>query len=248
MLHIPDHANNTKRHYAAIEGIVVDVLRLPKQRLDRQAPMYWLLSQVEKMTWAEVYELLEYVVGASETGNVMNIRVAQLRANALLTREHSGYRFVAGQVAPITDPAEIAEIEHADKATTRGGLEGVRKQIQQALTLFGKRPEPDYRNAVKEAISAVEGLVKIINGTRGGGLHAALETVSAKIEMHQALKAGLEKLYGYTSDEDGIRHPILEEVSVDEVDARFMIVTCSAFVNFLIVKADAAGLLKPLTQ
>src|SRR5713226_1963733 len=76
---IPDHANNTKRHYAAIEGIVVDVLRLPKQRLDRQAPMYWLLSQVEKMTWAEVYELLEYVVGASETGNVMNIRVAQLR-------------------------------------------------------------------------------------------------------------------------------------------------------------------------
>ncbi len=82
-----------------------------------------------------------------------------------------------------------------------------------------------------------------INGTRGGGLHEALEAVSAKIEMHPALKAGLEKLYAYTSDEGGIRHAILEEMNVDEADARFMIVTCSAFVNFLIVKAEAADLL-----
>lgn len=54
----------------------------------------------------------------------------------------------------------------------------------------------------------------------------------------------MEKLYGYTSDEDGVRHPILDEVSVDEADARFMIVTCSAFVNFLVAKAEAAGLVK----
>ncbi len=71
-----------------------------------------------------------------------------------------------------------------------------------------------------------------------------MEALSAKIEMHSALKAGLDKLYGYTSDKDGIRHPILGEANVDETDARFMIVTCSAFVNFLIVKADAVGLLK----
>jgi hypothetical protein len=53
------------------------------------------------------------------------------------------------------------------------------------------------------------------------------------------------KLYGYTSDEKGIRHSLLEEAAkVHAEDARFMIVACSAFVNLLFVKADKAGLLK----
>jgi hypothetical protein len=161
----------------------------------------------------------------------------------LLEREHAGYRFVNGLLSPITDPVEITEIEQAAKRAALAGLDGVREQIAQAVVLFGQRPTPDYRNAVKEAISAVEGVVKLINGSRSGGLSDALEAVSAKIEMHPALKLGLEKLYGYTSNEDGIRHPILEEANVDEAEARFMVVTCSAFVNFLIVRADAAGLL-----
>ncbi len=143
----------------------------------------------------------------------------------------------------VIDPAEVAEIEGAVGKATATGLDGARLHIETSLGLFGQRPQPNYRNAVKEAISAVEAVVKIINGTRGGGLHEALQTVSAKIEIHPALKAGLEKLYAYTSDGDGIHHVILEEANVDEADARFMIVTCSAFVNFLIVRADAAGLL-----
>jgi hypothetical protein len=88
--------------------------------------------------------------------------------------------------------------------------------------------------------------VKLINGTRGGGLHGALEAVAAKIELHPALKSGFEKLYGYTSDEDGIRHPILDERKVEESDALFMIVTCSAFVNFLLAKAEKVGVLKSI--
>jgi len=52
-------------------------------------------------------------------------------------------------------------------------------------------------------------------------------------------------VYGYTSDEKGIRHSLLEQsAKVHEEDARFMIVACSAFLNFLIVKADKTGLLK----
>ena len=53
------------------------------------------------------------------------------------------------------------------------------------------------------------------------------------------------RLYGYASNEKGIRHALLEETAnVAEEDARFMIVACSAFVNLLSVKADSAGLLK----
>lgn len=62
-------------------------------------------------------------------------------------------------------------------------------------------------------------------------LSEALTALSKRMEIHPALKGGMEKLYGFTSDEDGIRHPILDEPNVGEEDARFFIVACSALVN-----------------
>ena len=51
-------------------------------------------------------------------------------------------------------------------------------------------------------------------------------------------------MYAYTSDEDGIRHAILDETVIDIADAKYMIVACSAFSNYLVAKANAVGLLK----
>jgi hypothetical protein len=64
--------------------------------------------------------------------------------------------------------------------------------------------------------------------------------------LSRALKKGFTAIYGFTSDEQGIRHPMLEKVApdVDETDALFMIGACSAFVSYLVNKARNAGLLK----
>ena len=236
--------------YKAVEAITIRVLKRPIDEISRDyrsAPRNWLFKRYNELDWADVYDVLEFVLqNAKDISGFGASFIPQLvnAANVVLAREHSAYRFVAGELTPITTPAEIAEIERAVDSADLAGLDGAREHLQQALNLFGKRPDPDYRNAIKEAISAVESVVKVINGKRGGGLHDALEVVSARIELHPALKAGLDKLYGYTSDEDGVRHPIIEKPTVDETDARFMIVTCSAFVNFLISKAETAGLLK----
>ena len=64
--------------------------------------------------------------------------------------------------------------------------------------------------------------------------------------MHGALKKGFLSIYGYTSDEQGIRHPLLDTqaAKVDEADALFMIGACAAFVSYLINKARASDLLQ----
>jgi len=63
--------------------------------------------------------------------------------------------------------------------------------------------------------------------------------------IHGAMKAAFNSLYGYTSDEQGIRHALLEAgaPAVDETDALFMMGACAAFVSYLINKARRAGLL-----
>ena len=54
------------------------------------------------------------------------------------------------------------------------------------------------------------------------------------IEIHKGLKSAFNKLYGYTSDANGIRHAgdIGGSSSTFE-EAKFMLVTCCAFINYL---------------
>lgn len=50
------------------------------------------------------------------------------------------------------------------------------------------------------------------------------------------MKKGFLALYGFTSDEQGIRHPLLDKnaAQVEETDALLMIEACAAFVSYLI--------------
>ena len=68
-----------------------------------------------------------------------------------------------------------------------------------------------------------------------------MQRLESKHHVHSALKRGFTSLYGFTSDEKGIRHPLLDDgtAKVDETDAIFMIGACAAFVSYLINKHRA---------
>ncbi|MGI6085628.1 MAG: hypothetical protein ACOYIF_09305 [Acetivibrionales bacterium] len=54
------------------------------------------------------------------------------------------------------------------------------------------------------------------------------------LEIHPAMKTAFEKLYGYPSDASGIRHSgQLGGSDSTFEEAKFMIVACSAFINYL---------------
>ena len=60
--------------------------------------------------------------------------------------------------------------------------------------------------------------------------------------LHGALKAAFSQLYGYTSDKDGIRHGLLDETNIDFEEAKFMLVVCSAFINYVKIKITKMGI------
>jgi hypothetical protein len=55
--------------------------------------------------------------------------------------------------------------------------------------------------------------------------------------LHPILKEALSKLYGYTSDESGIRHALIDHSAATKDDAVFMLSVCSAYINYLIAKS-----------
>lgn len=208
----------------------------------------WLKEYFYSLLWFQVYDLIEFLVKYHE--NIVRGAHSLERSdlyrffNRVFEEELSGYRFVHGELTPITDKSEIAEIETTLDSADKHGLYGVKEHIRTAMELLGKKPTPEYRNAIKEAISSVESIARQIAGNDSPGLKDALNELAAKTNIHGALKSGFNSLYGYTSDENGIRHAILEESDIGFAEAKYMIVSCSAFVNYLIQKADNAGLLK----
>lgn len=112
------------------------------------------------------------------------------------------------------------------------------------MKFLSDRDNPNYRNSIKESISAVEAICKIIAKDSKATLGKALDIIekSLKVSMHPALKVAFDKLYGYTSTTEGIRHALMDLPKLDFEDAKFMLVACSAFINYLIVKADKAGI------
>jgi hypothetical protein len=207
----------------------------------------WLKTHFYNLKWYEVYDFIEFIVnGHDKIIRYHNQNRPKLikSINIIFEQELSGFRFISGILAPVSNPTETGEISSAIEATARDELIGAHEHLRAALTLLGKKPVPDYRNSIKEAISAVESITKQLTKSDAQGLSGALEELSKNAEIHGALKAGFIKLYGYTSDEDGIRHAILDQPNVGFDEAKYMVVSCSAFVNYLIAKAQKAQLLK----
>lgn len=190
-----------------------------------------------KCQWFEVYDLIEFI-----SKNCPDELQNDFRSfcNSVLERENSAYRFVEDELAEISSPVEIESIEEAIENSSK--LSGVRKHLKASLSLLSDRNHPDYRNSIKESISAVEAISILISADQKATLGSALTVIESAGAIHPALKKSLSSLYGYTSDADGIRHAMLEEDSLTFSDAKFMLVTCTAFINYLIGKASELGL------
>jgi hypothetical protein len=217
---------------------------LPNYNIRRRE---WVKDRVYAMEWHGVYDYVEFIAEWYEkTLEYPRFRKAQIQAefNRIFEDELSGYRFINGQLVPVSDASEVGEIETALTTASRVGLLGAHAHISSALKLLAKRPDPDYRNSIKESISAVEAVAKQLGAKDSQGLSGALAELGKKVPLHGGFRAGLLSLYGYTSDEGGIRHAMLEEPSLGHDEAKYMAVVCSAFVNFLVSKAHAAGLLR----
>ncbi len=188
-----------------------------------------------KTPWNQVYDFVEFVPNSYPDGEVN--RVFREYCNKVLERELSGYRFVGGEIIDITSKEEIEAVEKALETTRAKSLKPVNEHLESALSLLADRKTPDYRNSIKESISAVEAAARVLAGDPKAELGQALKTIKNKTGLHPALERAFTSLYGYTSDADGIRHALADEAHLNSEDARFMLVVCSAFVNYLVVKS-----------
>ncbi len=183
----------------------------------------------EEWSYDEILSFLEAITNWCKDN--LNSKGIHKILNDIFQEECIGYRFIDGKITDIIDKQEINAIEEAlkNKYTT------CKNHINQAMNLLYNREQPDYANSVKESISAIESMCNIILETKNTTLGEAIKKLDQKgVIIHGAMKDAFNSLYGYTSDKSGIRHGKAIDEKTTFEEAKYMLVSCSAFLNYLI--------------
>ncbi len=147
--------------------------------------------------------------------------------NSEFERLNYGYRIIDDIFIETTSSTELAVIQESlDNADANSVT-----HLQECLKLLSpSNQELSTRNAIKEAISAVEVTARKITNTN------TLDEAFKKLrEIHPMIRLSMEKLYHYTNQKDtGIRHGWMEQSDEPTInEAIFVLVTSCSFLNYL---------------
>ena len=193
-----------------------------------------------KKPWYEKLDLIEvtiqYLRGYDRHAYSRHVADDFVRLlNSEFERLHFAYRIINDDIVEIDSKEEIEAIENA----LNNASMTIRMHLSRALELYAQRPEGDYRNSIKESISAVEVYCREKTGENTLG-KALNKLEQSGLIIPAVLKQAFDKLYAYTNQPDaGIRHALMDDSGAytpKAEEALFMLVSCSAFINYLVKK------------
>ena len=181
-----------------------------------------------------VLDLVEIISDVEESGSFRD-RMAEC-----FERHGSAYWLDVSrppfQFVPRSSEAQGHATRKAIETIREGGMDGADTHLRHAAEHLNARR---FADSVRDSIHAVESVARMIDPKAERTLGPALSSLErADVIKHKALKEAFSKLYGYTSDAEGIRHSLLDKDSpdVDLDEAMFMFGACASFAAYLVNK------------
>jgi hypothetical protein len=178
----------------------------------------------------ELLNLVEFLVRHPKCSAELKSELADAFGSA-----RAAYRIFDNEyIAAIGTEEQAAAFERAIADAETKNATAARKQLIAAGVALRNL---DWAGCVRESIHAVEAMaVRLAPQT--DTLGAALKVLEQQGHLHGSLKAAFSSLYGYSSEEEGVRHALVfgDEAQVDEADALFMLGACASFVSYLLAR------------
>lgn len=178
-----------------------------------------------------VFDFIQFVLQHQNYPDGLSAEIERV-----LVDGRAAYRLIDGDlVVPISSDEEAVALENALISASEAEFNGARKHLKEAAQFLAKGA---FASSVRESVHAVESTARSLAGN-ANELAPALQVLEKKGYIHPAMKAGFQRLYGYSSDEKGVRHALLADdvPNVTETDAIYMLGGCASFVSYLIGKA-----------
>ena len=135
-------------------------------------------------------------------------------------------------ILPAATPEEGDAVVEAIQTLRQAGLDGSVVHLRNASACI---KDGDWPGSVRESIHAVESVARQLDPKAPRLLKHALAALEQRGALHPSLEDAFSKLYGYTSNEQGIRHALLDrtDAQVGQDEAVFMLGACASFASYL---------------
>ena len=135
-------------------------------------------------------------------------------------------------ILPMSTRQEGEAVSEAIRTFRTIGLTGAETHLRKAADLIN---QGDWSGSIRESIHCVESIARRLAPDATKSLSPALKSLEKNHPLHPALREAFSKLYGYTSDEEGIRHPLIDgsDSRSGRDEAVFMLGSCASFASYL---------------
>lgn len=190
----------------------------------------------KQATVGQFFDLIEFFLTHPNVSSYFKADIEKY-----LAKGKAAYRVFDGEIAAVGTDEQAQAVTGA--VNNPCITDAARTHLIQAGV---KLKAGEWADSIRESIHAVESIA-VKFSSNSTTLGAALAELEKSAHLHGALKSAFVKLYGYTSDQEGIRHAIVfeGEVNVDEADAIFMLGACAAFVSYLLARLQLHKKLSP---
>ncbi len=210
--------------------ILYDVLPLDEHTLPFLNDSDLLRNEILEKPFNKVFDLVQFVMRNQycPDGFVRAMQRAFKESRLAYTIDESD----PPTILPAVTETEGEVVSETLQLLRQAGLAGSAAHLAKASECIMRN---DWAGSVRESMNAVESVARQLAPGASRTLGPALAALEKDGRLHPALKEAFSKLYGYTSDEQGIRHPLLDNahpnVGMDE--ALFMLGACASFASYL---------------
>lgn len=148
-----------------------------------------------KSSIGPLFDLVEFFLRHRDCSAVLKSDLA-----SAFERSRSAYRVVDGLVVAVGTDQQAQAFERAIKDTEESGAPAARQHL---ISAGSELRNGNWSGSVRESIHAVEAMARTI--VPADALGPALTQLEATGHLHGGLKRAFGNLYGYASDEQGVR-------------------------------------------
>ena len=186
--------------------------------------------RIYKLPFNKVFDLIQFIMRQPECPDAFTKSMKDVFSRCRLA-----YTIVEDQPPTIVQAVtkiEGEEIVSSLNQLNKAGLTGSTSHLRKSAECI-KRSE--WADSIRESINAVESVARQIAPEKSHTLSQALKSIDRGSSLHPGLVEACKRLYGYTSDEQGIRHSLLDRTvsRVGRDEAVFMLGACASFASYL---------------
>jgi hypothetical protein len=158
----------------------------------------------------------------------------------LFLEEHLAFEFSDGLVRRRGRRHTEKQVSGAELVLGDPRLNAARKQFTKALDFFRDVSKPDYENAVKEAVCAVEAAARALFPSSGTTLGDIVKSItgSEQGKIPNAVAKTFHGLYGFRGSGEGVAHGGTDGGVVTKELAEYVLAVCASQIIFLRDLAD----------